>query len=102
MKSPAVRLVNPIKDDPAVANVTAFTGGNGAGNSGFLYLALKPLQERKTNASEIINRLRPKLNSVPGVSAFVQAGQDIRIGGRGGAAQYQYTIQSENLDDLVE
>jgi multidrug efflux pump len=102
MRNAADRLVNAIKDDPAVAHVTAFTGGNGAGNAGFLYLSLKPLEERKTNASEIINRLRPKLNSVPGVSAFVQAGQDIRIGGRGSAAQYQYTIQSENLDDLVE
>src|ERR1700721_2963398 len=51
--------------------------------------------------SDVINRLRPKLISVPGASAFLQAGQDLRIGGRQGNAQYQYTIQSDNLDDLV-
>jgi multidrug efflux pump len=102
MRNAADHLVNAIKGDPAIAHVTAFTGGNGAGNTGFLYLSLKPLEERKTNAMEIINRLRPKLNSIPGVNAFVQAGQDIRIGGRGSAAQYQYTIESEDLADLVE
>ena len=101
MQSAALRFVNVIKNDPAVQNVVAFTGGGGAANSGFIFMALKPLEERKTRADQIIARLRPKLASVPGASVFVQAGQDLRIGGRQSNAQYQYTIQSENLDDLV-
>ena len=102
MQSAAARFVNFIKNDPAVENVIAFTGGGGAANSGFIYMALKPLEERKIGAGQIINRLRPKLASVPGASVFVQAGQDLRIGGRQSSAQYQYTIQSDNLDDLVK
>ena len=102
MQSAAVRFVNIITNDPAVATVTAFTGGNGAANSGFIYMALKPLNERKISASQVINRLRPKLTVVPGATVFVQAGQDLRIGGRQSNAQYQYTIQSDNLDDLVK
>jgi len=84
------------------ANVTAFVGGNGPANSGFLYLALKPLEQRKISASQLINRLRPKLGAVPGATVFVQAGQDLRIGGRQSSSQFQYTIQSDNLDDLVQ
>jgi multidrug efflux pump len=102
MQAAAARIVNLVKDDPAVANVTAFTGGGGAANGGFIYMALKPLEERKIGASQLINRLRPKLASVRGASVFVQAGQDLRIGGRQSSAQYQYTIQSDNLDDLVK
>ena len=71
-----------IKSDPAVANVIVFTGGGGATNTGFIYIALKPLSERKVGAAEIINRLRPKLNRLPVASAFLQAAQDLRIGGR--------------------
>ncbi len=101
MQAAAGHFVDLIKDDPAVANVTAFTGGNGAANSGFIYMALKPLKERQINATELISRLRPKLASVPGATVFVQAGQDLRIGGRQSSSQYQYTIQSDTLDDLV-
>jgi len=89
-----------IKSDPAVANVTAFTGGNGATNTGSLYVALKPLGARKGSASQIINRLRPQLNRLPVASAFLQAAQDLRIGGRSSNALYQYTIQSDNVQDL--
>ncbi|HEX4320483.1 MAG TPA: efflux RND transporter permease subunit [Acidobacteriaceae bacterium] len=89
-----------IKSDPAVQNVVAFTGGGGATNSGFIFISLKPLNERKIGAPEIINRLRPKLNRLPGASAFLQAAQDLRIGGRSSNALYQYTIQADNLDDL--
>jgi multidrug efflux pump len=102
MQVDTLRFVNMIKTDPAVQNVMAFTGGQGAANSGFIYLALKPLNERKTSASQVINRLRPKLVSIPGATVFLQAGQDLRIGGRSSSAQYQYTIQSDNLDDLVK
>ena len=94
------RLVAVIKSDPAVANVNAYTGGNGSTNTGFIYIALKPLDERKVGAPEIINRLRPKLNHLPIASAFLQASQDLRIGGRSSNALYQYTIQSDNVQDL--
>jgi multidrug efflux pump len=94
------QLVGVIKSDPAVANVNAYTGGNGATNAGFIYIALKPLNERKIGAPEIINRLRPKLNRLPVASAFLQAAQDLRIGGRSSSALYQYTIQCDNVQDL--
>jgi multidrug efflux pump len=96
------KFVGLIKADPAVENVMAFLGGNGVTNGGFIYLGLKPLEDRKVNASEIINRLRPKLMSLPGASVFLQAGQDVRIGGRQSNALYQYTLQSDQIDDLVK
>jgi multidrug efflux pump len=102
MQSAAGRFVNLIKSEPSVANVMAFTGGNGAANSGFIYLGLKPMGQRQLTSSQVINRLRPKLASVPGASVFMQAGQDLRIGGRQSNAQYQYTIQSDTLQDLVK
>jgi multidrug efflux pump len=102
MQKDTQKFVEIIKGDPAVANVMAFTGGNGATNGGFVYVGLKPLADRNASASQIINRLRPQLMSIPGASVFLQAGQDLRIGGRGSSALYQYTIQSENLDDLVQ
>jgi multidrug efflux pump len=102
MQNAALQISNTIKTDPAVAAAVTFVGGNGATNSGFVYTALKPLNERKISSSEVINRLRPKLAGVPGAMTFLQAGQDLRIGGRQSNAQYQYTIQSENLQDLVK
>jgi multidrug efflux pump len=89
-----------IKKDPAVENVIAFSGGSGATNTGSIYIALKPLAERKVSATEIINRLRPQLNRLPVASAFLQAAQDLRIGGRGSNAMYQYTLQADNVQDL--
>jgi multidrug efflux pump len=100
MNSAVQRIGAVIKNDPAVANVIAFTGGGGATNTGSAYVALKPLAERKVSAAQIINRLRPKLNALPVASAFLQAVQDLRIGGRGSNALYQYTIQSDNPQDL--
>jgi multidrug efflux pump len=94
------QLLRVIKADPAVANVISFTGGGGTINSGFIYIALKPLDERKIGAADVINRLRPKMNRLPVASAFLQAAQDLRIGGRGSNALYQYTIQSDNVQDL--
>ena len=101
MQNLTLRFVDIIKTDPAVENVGAFTGGTGAVNTGFVYLALKPLDQRKISSSQVIDRLRPKLISLPGATVFLQAGQDVRIGGRQSNAQYQYTIQSDNIDDLV-
>src|SRR5271168_3399423 len=96
-------LVNVIKADPAVANVNAYSGSNGGGgsNGGFIYAALKPLDERKVSAAEVINRLRPKMNRLPVAQAFMQAAQDLRIGGRGSNALYQYTLQADNVNDLA-
>jgi multidrug efflux pump len=102
MQQDVKTFVDMIKQDPAAANVMAFTGGGGATNGGFVYIGLKPLEERKISSSDVINRLRPKLTSVPGATVFLQAGQDLRIGGRQSNAQFQYTIQSDNLDDLVK
>jgi multidrug efflux pump len=94
------KIVGVVKKDPAVENVIAFTGGGGATNSGNVFIALKPLNERKIGAPEVINRLRPQLNRLPVASTFLQASQDLRIGGRGSSALYQYTIQSDNVTDL--
>ena len=102
MHAATARFVHIATNDPAVATVTAFTGGNGPANGGFIYMALKPLSERKISSSQLINRLRPKFAVVPGATVFVQAGQDLRIGGRSSSSQYQYTIQSDNLNDLVK
>ena len=89
-----------IKNDPAVENVIAFTGGGGATNNGSLYVALKPLADRNISAAQIIDRLRPQLNRLPVASAFLQSVQDLRIGGRSSNAMYQYTIQSDTVQDL--
>jgi multidrug efflux pump len=97
----AKRFVDIIKADPAVANVMAFTGG-GSTNTGNIYVGLKPLNQRKLSSSQVIDRLRPKVNAVLGARAILQAGQDLRIGGRQSNAQYQYTIQGDNLTDLVK
>jgi multidrug efflux pump len=91
------QLVDVIKADPAVSHVNAYTGG---GNGGFIYIALKPLSVRKVDAPTIINRLRPKLNRLPAAQSFLQASQDIRIGGRASNALYQYTIQADSVADL--
>ena len=104
MKQRMARFVDIIKADPAVANVVAFTGSGGGTttNTGRMFIALKPLEERKISADQVIGRLRRQLATVEGASLFLQSTQDLRVGGRGGNAQYQYTIQSENLDDLVK
>ncbi len=93
-----------VKADPAVAYVLAFSGGGGGTttNTGRVFVSLKPLGERHETADQIITRLRPKLNAVPGATLFLQAVQDVRIGGRQSSAQYQYTIQSDNLSLLNE
>jgi multidrug efflux pump len=100
MNGSVQQIIDVIKNDPAVANVTGFSGGNGATNTGSLYIALKPLGQRNVSATQVINRLRPKLNRLPVASAFLQAVQDLRIGGRSGNAMYQYTIQSDTTQDL--
>jgi multidrug efflux pump len=100
------QLAAIVQADPAVSSVLAFAGGGGGGgganttNTGRAFIALKPTGERNATADQIINRLRPKLAVVPGATLVIQANQDVRIGGRQSAAQYQYTIQSDNLPEL--
>jgi multidrug efflux pump len=88
-----------IRQDPAVGNVVGFTGGSRV-NSGFMFISLKPLAERKLSADKVIARLRGKLAREPGASLFLQAAQDIRMGGRQSNSQYQYTLQADELDEL--
>ncbi len=95
------RIANVVRKDPATQNVIAFTGGNGATNTANMYVTLKQLNERKISASDVINRLRPKMSRLPVASAFLQPAQDLRIGGRSSNALYQYTIQADNLTDLT-
>ncbi len=99
MSQKMVELMKIVKADPAVANVAGFTGG-GQRNGGFMFAALKPLAERKLSTDAVIARLRPKLATVSGASLFLQGAQDIRVGGRQSNATYQYTLQSDSLDDL--
>jgi multidrug efflux pump len=100
------QLAQMVLDDPAVATVTAFVGGNGPGggstNVGNMFVALKPLDQRpgRVNADQVVSRLRRKLTSIPGATLYLQAQQDIQIGGRGSAAQYQYTLSDEDLKEL--
>jgi multidrug efflux pump len=100
MNNALQQAANVVKSDSAVQNVIDFTGGNGATNTGNMYVTLKPLNVRKIGAPDIINRLRPKLNRLTGASSFLQASQDLRIGGRSSNALYQYTIQADNITDL--
>jgi hydrophobe/amphiphile efflux-1 (HAE1) family protein len=104
MKDKLTAIVDIIGKDPAVDTVVAFTGGGGGGttrNIARMFIALKPLGDRKLSADQVIARLRGKLVSVPGAPAYLQAVQDVRVGGRFGAAQYQYTLQGDNLAELL-
>jgi multidrug efflux pump len=98
------RFVDIVKSDAAVEAATAFTGGGGGrgttSNTGRMFISLKPRAQRKLSADEVIARLRPKLAQVPGATLFLQATQDVRLGGRLSQAQYQYTLVSDNLEEL--
>ena len=99
MRDKLARFVDIVKSDPAVDNVTAFTGG-GQRNRGSMYIALKPLAERKISADQIVARLRIKLAKEPGASLFLTPVQDIRAGGRQVSGNVQYTLLSEDLEEL--
>jgi multidrug efflux pump len=100
MKAKTDALMKIVQKDPAVENVLAFVGGNGAQNQGRAFIILKPLNVRKISADQVIARLRPKLSHVPGATLFLQSVQDLQIGGRQSNAQYQYTLSGEDLDEL--
>jgi multidrug efflux pump len=100
MSSKQRDLAQMVLDDPAVATVTAFVGGNGPGggstNVGRMFIQLKPLKERKVSSDDVLNRLRMKLTSVPGATLFLQTQQEFQTGARGSDAQYQYTLRRES------
>jgi len=95
-------MVKIVVADPAVDTVNGFTGGWAGGNSSRMFISLKPPDQRKIGADLIIARLRPKLARVPGATLYLQAAQDVRVGGRFGAAQYQFTMRGDNLQDLTD
>ena len=99
MQKKLADFVEIVRQDPAVENVIAFTGG-GQRNRGIMFVALKPLKKRELSADQVIARLRGKLAKEPGASLFLQSAQEIRVGGRAANAQYQFTLQADDLDDL--
>lgn len=92
-------FMKTVRDDPTVDNVVGFTGGSRT-NSGLMFIALKPLSERSETAQEVIARLRARLAKEPGANLYLTAVQDLRVGGRESNAGYQYSLLSDNLDDL--
>ena len=101
MKGKLAQLQQIVQADPAVDSVAGFTGGRQT-KSGFVFISLKPQAERKVTADQVIARLRPKLAQVPGGRLFLQAVQDIRVGGRQSNAQYQFTLQGDSSAELYE
>jgi multidrug efflux pump len=102
MSQKLTEVAKIIQSDPAVDTVMGFSGGGSGSttNTGRMFISLKPLEERKLSADQVIARLRPKLAMVPGAPTFLQAVQDLRIGGRASSSQYQYTLQSVDLGEL--
>src|SRR5882762_899476 len=90
-----------VLQDPAVDTVIAFTGGGSGGSTARMFGQLKPLSERKISVDQIIGRIRSKTARIPGAALYLQAVQDLSVGGRFGGAQYQYTLQADNLTDLT-
>ena len=90
-----------VMQDPAVDTVTAFTGGGSGGSTARMFGQLKSLSERKLSVDQVIARIRSKSAKIPGAALYLQAVQDLSVGGRFGGAQYQYTLQGDNLNDLT-
>ncbi len=101
MRKKLEQLQTIVQTDPAVASVAGFTGGRSL-NSATVFVQLKPLAERHLTADAVVNRLRPKLNAVSGARLFLQAQQDLRVGGRQSAAEYQYTLTSDDAQALYK
>jgi len=95
-------VTDVISKDPDIASYGTGIGGNRPINNGFVILGLKPRNERNSSADEIITRLRPQLAKVPGIQLFVQASQDLNVGGRTSRTQYQYTLQDSDINELNE
>jgi HAE1 family hydrophobic/amphiphilic exporter-1 len=103
MKRHQEELGQIVQADPAVASIAMFIGGGGSAlNTGRMFITLKPRNERDASAQQIIARLRPKLEKVQGARLFMQAAQDVRLGGRPTRTQFEYTLQDANLGELNE
>ncbi len=105
MRDSVLDVEKVIQADPAVDNVIGFTGGQGgpgggASNTGFTFIHLKPLQDRGISAGAVVDRLRPKLEKLTGASTFLQASQDLGVGGRQSNAAYQYQLSADTVEDL--
>lgn len=101
MREKLFEAMKIVQSEPSVKDLNGSTGG-GTLNVATLWFELKPLNERRVSTDEVINRLRSKLADIPGASLYMQLLQDIRIGGRVGNSQYQFTLQSDNIKDLNE
>jgi len=101
MQKKLTQFITIIKSDPAVETAVGFTGG-GQTNSGFVFVSLRPLSERHISADRVIGRLRREMAVIPGATLFLQAVQDIRVGGRASSAQYQFTLQGPTFEELNE
>ena len=102
MKVKLQTLNDIVLKDPAIDTAISFTGGRGGLNSASMFIQLKPLGEgRKESAFDIVNRLRPKLSHIPGAQLFMVPVQDVNVGGRQSNSQFQYTLQGDNLQDLL-
>jgi hydrophobic/amphiphilic exporter-1 (mainly G- bacteria), HAE1 family len=103
MKRRQVELNTIVQADPAVDSIAMFIGGGGTAlNSGRMYITLKPREERDAGAQQIIARLRPKIAKVEGARLYMQASQDVRLGGRASRTQFEFTLQDANLAELNE
>jgi multidrug efflux pump len=101
MKQKMEQFVKIVMQDPNVQTIVGFAGGNTARNQGRMYITLKPKgSERKITADQVIGEMRRKLTAVPGATLYMQSAQDLTVGGRQSQAQYQYTLQGENLQEL--
>ena len=95
-----LQMINIVHADPAIDTVAGFTGG-GTSNTARMFVSLKPIEERKITVDQVIARLRPKLGRIPGATLYLQAAQDLRVGGRMSNAMYQFTMRGDNLQDLI-
>ncbi len=108
MREKVLKFLTIVKEDPAVQSVSGFVGGGGGPggggsvNSAFSFIMLKPLEERRISADDVIERLRPHLADVPGATQFMQVAQEIRVGGRMSNTQYQYTLSADSIPELNE
>ena len=100
MHGRVVEIVTMVMQDPAVETLNAYVGGGNGYSRGRMFVTLKPLAERKISTDQVMDRLRPKLAVVPGANLVLQGVQDLRVGGHSTAAEYQYTLQSDSVQDL--
>ena len=105
MRTRTIQFVNAVMSDPGVESLNAYTGGGGGGggggiNTGRMFVTLKPIGQRKDTADQVIARLRAKTAGIPGATLYLQSVQDLRIGGRASAAEYQYTLYGSSVQEL--